>query len=359
MDQIMGRGKDQIKKEFDPYASMFSSFGGGVNESAYSLTNSLNDAATVMSKITGLPKGNFFEQAAKEYMENANFWQDKEANYKLDPVTKMATHAAGAAIPGITNFALGPVWAVIQGATEAEMAGNNPLTGAITGGLERYVTGKVLNAINTLSLPIRAPLMGATGAAQATAQGGDEQDIANSFGEMALYGMMGPRGGKTAKDIYEDFRFSQPQILANERGAIDMSGKKEPTGKTPSKPEGGDYIISGKGEDLVTLYHGTTKEGIESINRDGHIQGFKYFGNGRWNGIALTPDKKRAENWAKNGGVIEVKVPKSDLVVDSESNDNPNINEALERGQDVYALADRLYLTSPRPPKEGGQKGKQ
>ena len=186
---------------------MFSSFGGRVNEAAYSLANSLNDAATVMSKITGLPKGNFFEQAAKEYMENANFWQDKEANYTLDPVTKMATHAAGAAIPGITNFALGPVWAGIQGATEAEMAGNNPLTGAVTGGLERYITGKALNVITALSLPIRAPLMGATGAAQAAAQGGDEQDIANSFGEMALYGMMGPRGGKTAKDIYEDFRF--------------------------------------------------------------------------------------------------------------------------------------------------------
>ena len=207
MDQIMGRGKDQVKRNLILMLLCFRHLVAGVNEAAYSLANSLNDAATVMSKITGLPKGNFFEQAAKEYMENANFWQDKEANYTLDPVTQMATHAAGAAIPGITNFALGPIWAGIQGATEAEMAGNNPLTGAITGGLERYVTGKALNAINALSLHIRAPPMGATGAAQATAQGGDEQDIANSFGEMSLYGMMGPRGGKTAKDIYEDFRF--------------------------------------------------------------------------------------------------------------------------------------------------------
>jgi hypothetical protein len=97
-------------------------------------------------------------------------------------------------------------------------------------------------------------------------------------------------------------------------------------------------IVSGIGKDLVTLYHGTSKDAADSIRQSGTIKSGDYFGNIR--GVSLTPNKKVAEEFGSE--VIEVKIPKKRLVVDPESVDNADIGNALRDGASVYATGDVL-----------------
>jgi hypothetical protein len=99
-------------------------------------------------------------------------------------------------------------------------------------------------------------------------------------------------------------------------------------------------IISGQGRDLVKLYHGTTSEGLKGIRQEKAIRAGSYFGVNK-PAVALTPDKKAAQEYAPH--VLEVKIPRDQLVADPESNDNPDVNDALSNGKSVYALGD-IYM---------------
>lgn len=110
-------------------------------------------------------------------------------------------------------------------------------------------------------------------------------------------------------------------------------------------------IVSGVGDDLVTLYHGTNDEGFDAIQRDGFIDTGRYTGiPGDGRGVALTPDREAAERYSHGGPVITVKVPRESLVVDLEHYDNPDIDEAIDAEKNVYATG-RVYLRESAVPK--------
>lgn len=100
-----------------------------------------------------------------------------------------------------------------------------------------------------------------------------------------------------------------------------------------------DRIVSGVGDDLVTLYHGTGAR--EEIEASGKINAGHYFGG--IVGVSLTPDRSVAEDFAGDGDVIQVRIPKSKLRIDPESYDEEDLDEALARGASVFALGD-VYL---------------
>lgn len=104
-------------------------------------------------------------------------------------------------------------------------------------------------------------------------------------------------------------------------------------------------IVSGQGDDLVRLYHGTTDDGFASIQRDGVIRGGSYYGVSG-DAVALTPDRRVAEEFANGGPVVEVLVPRSVLVVDPESYDGHDVSEAISSGRSVYATGD-VHLNEP------------
>ena len=103
-------------------------------------------------------------------------------------------------------------------------------------------------------------------------------------------------------------------------------------------------IISGIGDDLITLYHGTSKSAAEKIKNEGVIKSGSYFGD--INGVSLTPRKSVAEDFANGGEIIEVKVPKSKLVVDPESVDNLNLDQAIRDGKSLFATGN-IYFPAP------------
>jgi len=100
-------------------------------------------------------------------------------------------------------------------------------------------------------------------------------------------------------------------------------------------------IISGIGDELITLYHGTSKSSAKKIKDEGVIKSGSYFGN--INGVSLTPRKSVAEDFANGGEIIEVKVPKSKLVVDPESVDNFDLDDAIRNGNSVFATGNIYF----------------
>ena len=60
------------------------------------------------------------------------------------------------------------------------------------------------------------------------------------------------------------------------------------------------------GGDAVTLYHGTSPDGLAAIKATGRIAGPAFF----------SPDKSAAKDYAAGGPVVEVKVPRSALKID-------------------------------------------
>ena len=92
----------------------------------------------------------------------------------------------------------------------------------------------------------------------------------------------------------------------------------------------------------ITLYHGTNADGAKSILDSGMIDSGSYYGG--IVGVALTPRKNLAEEFAGEGGaVFHVSVPVERLVVDPESYDPDSMSDvlaAISDGASVYALGD-------------------
>lgn len=211
-DKALSAAKESITGLPRAAVGLAESFGKGVNVGGLAVARGFDEIATFISKKTGLPKGGIIENAAKEYQENIDFWDKKIAENGADGLTQLMGEAAGGAVPGITEFAMGPAYYGIKGMAEASNKGESPVAGAAKGAGERYLTGHVLDALNMLKMVYRVPAMAGVGAVQAAAEGGS---IPQGAGTMALYGMMGPTEGMGLGDVVKDLARSPKDRAAD------------------------------------------------------------------------------------------------------------------------------------------------
>ncbi len=231
---------------------IYSSFGSGVNTAAATMAKGMDSIATYISEKTGLPKGGLFEKAAKEYESNAAYWNQKIKENGVDAITQIVGKAAGGAVPGLADFALGPAYYGVKGAAEAGNKGESEAWGAFKGASERYITGRVLEALNMLKMAYRIPGMGGLGAAQATVEGGD---VAESAGTMALYGIMGPRGGMGPKDVVREFKSSMATGEGTPAPIPEPPAGPPPTGGAPNETaQGGERRTNQTLRDMISDY---------------------------------------------------------------------------------------------------------
>lgn len=132
----------------------------------------------------------------------------------------------------------------------------------------------------------------------------------------------------------------------------DVVGESQGGRSADDKTKGGGNIVSGVGDDLVTLYHGTTEEGADSIKREGVIRSGSYFGV-KGSAVALAPTKDVAKEYGDGKTIVEVRIPRNKLIVDPESNDNPDVDHALSEGYAVYATGDVHLNESTAPNRDG------
>jgi len=97
-------------------------------------------------------------------------------------------------------------------------------------------------------------------------------------------------------------------------------------------------IVSGEGENLVTLYHGTNKEGIKRIQETGMISADNS------GSVFLTPNKNVAKEYGEY--VTKVQVPESQLKIDFDlpGGKTLSFDDAKEYGEydwdDIYDALD-------------------
>jgi len=95
----------------------------------------------------------------------------------------------------------------------------------------------------------------------------------------------------------------------------------------------------------MILYHGTDTAGAARIRAEGVIRAGRYYGG--ITGVALTPRHDVAAEFAADdfdpeieGEVFAVEVPLSALVVDPESCNHDDVEQALREGVSVYYTGD-------------------
>ena len=108
--------------------------------------------------------------------------------------------------------------------------------------------------------------------------------------------------------------------------------------------DGSDTIVTGEGDDLVTVYHGTSEEAAAGIRADDRIDG----------PVSVTPRRDVAEEYADidddgNYVVFELEVPREFLRVDRESFDSEDIAEALDAGAPLYTEQSIALRRAPDP----------
>lgn len=147
-----------------------------------------------VEELTGFKSEGLFEQAARVYEDNAEYWQERADKVGVSFVDELLGEAVGGGIPGVGEFILNVPYFTLLGAAEASKEGGNEVMGALTEGGKRGLLGLIFRAIHPLKQYLRAPTMGTVFGLQAMSEGGDPKEIAKSFGTGALYSMASPGG---------------------------------------------------------------------------------------------------------------------------------------------------------------------
>jgi len=107
-----------------------------------------------------------WRRVADAYDADRAKWRKRAEEVGINFLEELIWEGVGEAPWGIGEFILNIPWAATLGYMEAEEKGENPIAGALVSAAERGVLGYMLRIIHPLKQYLRAPLMGATFAAQ-------------------------------------------------------------------------------------------------------------------------------------------------------------------------------------------------
>lgn len=147
-----------------------------------------------------------WDDAAKIYDDNAEYWSRKAKENGPDFVNELLGEAIGGAIPGVAEFMLNVPYAGLLGAAEAHKESRSELMGALVDGGQRRLLGDIFRAINPLKQYLRAPAMGGVFATQSATEGAPPREIAKAMGTGMLYSASSPGGQMGLNEIAHNLR---------------------------------------------------------------------------------------------------------------------------------------------------------
>jgi tetratricopeptide (TPR) repeat protein len=221
----------------DPFIKQGYVAAAALNRGAAAFSQHLDNMAGFIETSTGMKREGLFEQAAKEYADNAQYWQKRAEEKGIGFIDELMGEAVGGFVPGVTQFALdvasGLTFSYMDGAYEGYKKGENPFE---KGMLEAAKTGtlhQLFRVIGPLKQYLKAPVMGTvfgTQAAMEAPEGTEAREFGKGFGTGLIYSMTSPGGEyglnevtKNVKPLMEDFA----KRVNNQRGTVDLEPKKE------------------------------------------------------------------------------------------------------------------------------------
>lgn len=234
-----------------PWISTGYTAAASLNRSLGMMATHLDLISDYVARKTGTEKGGIFERAAKQYQDNASYWQERASKVGVTFLEELLGEATGGAVPGVAEFALNIPYAGLLGAAKADKEGNSEVAGALTEAAKRGVLGLVFKAMQPLKQYLRAPAMGAVFGAQTAAEGGDTREIAKGVGTGALFSLSSPGGKMGLNEIRRDLEkkivlqeaekpVEEPPTLEERAGMAPEAGfRREPSS------------VSGKSDDPI------------------------------------------------------------------------------------------------------------
>ena len=172
-----GGNVNQAKK--DIAASLYEGFVQPWEKAGYTAAASFNRGMAVFSthldimgeylgkktgaEDAGFKKGGAFENAAKTYNTNTDYWQKRANDSGTDFLPELFGEALGGAVPGIAEYILNIPYAGLLGAANTEQQtekGRGELENALVEAGKRGTLGLVFNQLVQFNKYLSAPMMG-------------------------------------------------------------------------------------------------------------------------------------------------------------------------------------------------------
>ena len=221
---------------------------GAINSGLGAFSTHLDILSEYIEEKTGFKSEGVFEQAAKVYEDNAEYWQNKADKIGITFLDELLGEAIGGAVPGVGEFMLNIPYFAFLGAAKAEKAGENEISGALVEGGKRGILGLIFRAIHPLKQYLRAPTMGTVFGVQVASEGGEPREIAKAFGTGALYSMSSPGGRMGLNELRKGIK-SEISFRETKTRLIERFAKKPQTIAIPTeaKPEAITTEFKGEG----------------------------------------------------------------------------------------------------------------
>ena len=221
-----------VHKISRPFLAQGYNGAAAVNRGLAGFSAHLDSIADFISISTGTKKGGVFEDAAKLYEENADYWRKRAEDVGIGFVDELVSEAVGGFVPGVTQFSLdvasGFTFPYMAGAAEAAKRDESPF---LAGMLEAAKTGTLaalFRAMAPLKKYLQAPTMGTVFGLQemeAAPPGQKARGFAKGVGIGVGYSLVTPGGRMGLKEIK---RGIEPDLKAA-RDALPSLGEQRGT----------------------------------------------------------------------------------------------------------------------------------
>ena len=239
-----------------PFKAQAYEAGKGLNLGMESFTRRITDIGQYVGEKFGVPeRSRLFDSIANTYKDNAAYWEERAKEVGPNVIDEIVGAAAGGALPGVAEFALGVPYAAVSGAAETQKQGASETMGAVKEGSKRLLLGQIFEAAGILKQPYAAVASSGAFAAQTAAEGGSPEDVAKSAGVGLLYGAASPGGEVGPVEIRDSIGHSAKAKVAeelNQEAFQQASGELKKKGKevikNGSTEEAGQQDANGRTE---------------------------------------------------------------------------------------------------------------
>lgn len=204
-----------------------------VNRGMASFSAHADAVAKYIEHSTGMERGGLFEEAAKIYEQNADYWKKKVEDVGgISFLDEILSEAVGGAVPGISQFAMdvasGLTLPYMDGAATAYEKGESPFIGGIEQAAKTGILAGLFRMIGPLKKYLQAPTMGTIFGLQEMEGAPEDQKgraFAKGFGIGAGYSMTSPGGRMGLNEVAKNVESAIKDL--GERGSIGFRKKGE------------------------------------------------------------------------------------------------------------------------------------
>ena len=240
LGEYVGARIDTRKPDgYNPFLAQLYTAAKALNEGVATFTRGITEPGQYVSEKLGFGRSRVTDDivanAMANFKANADYWDRRAREVGARFIDEIIGEAAGAALPGITDFALDLSRAPLSGAIAARSQGQNEIVGAVTATAKRLALGKLFHEFNQLRRYLAAPAMAVTGAVETAAAGGEPKEIVKSAAALALYSVTG-KGALGIREI-KDLRSGKPTYEAQIRTVEELEANREKVRETIRKAD--------------------------------------------------------------------------------------------------------------------------